>query len=257
MSNKVFVGVDGCKTGWFAVFLDLENGNNCNWDIGIFPKFQFLIDFLNKKYEKADFLVLIDIPIGLKNGGTGERLSDSEARKLLQSRKSSIFSVPCREAIYAESYEEACNVNEKLTGKRISKQAWNIIPRIRDVDTFLIENEIFREKIKEAAPEICFQAFAGFPMKYSKKTPEGFLERKKVLKELCLFTEEIFETALLRYNRKELAKDDLLDAFVCAITAKMGHFYGFERVPCKPETDNEGIKIQMLYYIPGDVNANK
>ncbi len=45
-----------------------------------------------------------------------------------------------------ESYEKACEVNEKLTGKRISKQAWNIIPKIRDVDSFLVENKNFREK---------------------------------------------------------------------------------------------------------------
>jgi predicted RNase H-like nuclease len=82
----------------------------------------------------------------LKNGVQGERLSDLGARRILKARKSSIFPVPCREAVYMESYEKACEVNEKLTGKRISKQAWNIIPKIRDVDSFLVENKNFREK---------------------------------------------------------------------------------------------------------------
>jgi len=61
-------------------------------------------------------------------------------------RKSSIFPVPCREAVYAETYEKACEVNKLLTGKLISKQAWNIVPKIRDVDRFLVKNKSYREK---------------------------------------------------------------------------------------------------------------
>jgi predicted RNase H-like nuclease len=34
---------------------------------------------------------------------------------------------------------------------------------------------------REVGPEICFQAFTGFPMKYPKKKVEGFLERKEAL----------------------------------------------------------------------------
>jgi predicted RNase H-like nuclease len=101
---------------------------------------------LIKKYEQIEPLILIDIPIGLKNGGKGERLPDLGARRILKARKSSIFPIPCREAVYMESYKKACEVNEKLTGKRISKQAWNIVSKIRDVNNFLVENEIFRKK---------------------------------------------------------------------------------------------------------------
>ena len=186
----------------------------------------------------------------MKAGGSGERLSDLGARKILKARKSSIFPVPCREAVYAESYEKACKVNKELTGKSISKQAWNIVPKIREVDSFLIENEIFREKVKEVAPEICFQALAGFPMKSSKKNPDGFFERIEALRSVCQFTDEIVEAALSKYRRKEVAKDDILDALAAAITAKMGCEDGFEYVPCEPETDSKGLKIQMVYCIP-------
>jgi predicted RNase H-like nuclease len=250
MSKEVFVGVDGCSAGWFAIFLVVENEKKCEWRIGLFPKFPFLIDFIKKEYEHAEFLILIDIPVGLKSGSSGERLSDLGARRILKARKSSIFPVPCREAVYAECYEKACEVNEKLTGKRISKQAWNIVPKIRDVDSFLIENKIFREQIKEVAPEICFQAFTDFPIEFSKKSSDGFIERIKALRSVCLFTDEIVESALSVYRRKEVAKDDILDTLAAAITAMMGCNNGFEYVPCKPEIDSKGLKIQMVYYIP-------
>ena len=92
-----------------------------------------------------------------------------------------------------ETYEKACETNERLTGKRISKQTWNIIPKIRDVDSFLIKNKSYREKVREVGPEICFQSFAGFPMKFSKKKVEGFLERKEALNNVCKFVDEIIE----------------------------------------------------------------
>jgi predicted RNase H-like nuclease len=247
MNKKVFVGVDGCSAGWFAVFLAAENEKNCECKVELFPKFSAIIDHLKKEHEQANFLILIDMPIGLKSGGSGERLSDLEARKILKARKSSIFPVPCREAVYAESYEKACKVNKELAGKSISKQAWNIVPKIRDVDSFLIENETFREKVKEVAPEICFQALTGFPMKFSKKNPDGFFERIEALISVCQLTDEIVRAAISKYRRKEVAKDDILDALAAAITAKMGCEDGFEYVPCEPETDGKGLKIQMVY----------
>jgi predicted RNase H-like nuclease len=291
MNKKVFVGVDGCSAGWFAVFLaepdadecDREscNSEKCSWEPGVFPYFSALWDFLKTSYEDYEPLVLIDIPIGLKAGGTGERLSDLGARKILKARKSSIFPVPCREAVYAETYGQACEINEKLTGKRISKQTWNILPKIRDVDSFLLSGPgswskgkcdgkgkcvgaAVRDLIWETGPEICFQAFAGQPMKYSKKKEEGFLERKEVLKNIekilkkiglsadetfkdKVLVDEILETALSRYRRKDVARDDIQDALVAAFTAKIGHRYGFEYIPTDPEKDAEGLRIQLVY----------
>lgn len=247
MGKKVFVGVDGCRTGWFAVFLEEENEEvDCKWEVALFPEFSFLIDFLEYNYRQAEPLVLVDIPIGLKDGGADERFSDKRAREILKTRKSSIFPVPCREAVYAETYEKACEVNERLTGKRISKQAWNIVPKIRDVDSFLVKNKNYREKVREVGPEICFQAFAGFPVKHSKKKPEGFLERKEILASVWKCADEVIEYSLSKYRRKDLAKDDILDALAAALTAKKGSDYGFVYVPDEPETDSRGLKIQLI-----------
>ena len=84
----------------------------------------------------------------------------------------------------------------------------------------------------------------------SKKSPNGFFERIEALKSFFQLTDEIVEAALSKYRRKEVAKDDILDALAAAITAKMGCEDGFEYVPCEPETDSKGLKIQMVYCIP-------
>jgi predicted RNase H-like nuclease len=61
-----------------------------------------------------------------------------------------------------------------------------------------------------------------------------------------LLTDKIIEAALSEYRRMEVAKDDILDALVAAITAKIGYRYGFEFVPQEPETDINGLKCRWF-----------
>lgn len=112
--KKVFVGVDGCSAGWFAVFLAIEDEKNCEWKIGLFPKFTSLIDFLINKYEQIEPLILIDIPIGLKNGGSGERLSDLGARRILKARKSSIFPNPAGKLYIRRAIKKPARLTKSL-----------------------------------------------------------------------------------------------------------------------------------------------
>jgi hypothetical protein len=89
-------------------------------------------------------LVLVDIPIGLPSNG--RRACDLEARRLLgRPRASSVFPVPCREAVYENSYAEACRLNKQKLGIQISKQTWNIVKKIAEIDSYLVmkrENEV-------------------------------------------------------------------------------------------------------------------
>ena len=90
MSKSKFVGVDGCPYGWFSVGLD-----NCEgYEVQVFKTFDELLDH----YADAR-LVLVDIPIGLPQGGEG-RDCDREARKLLgRPRGSSVFPTPTRPTV--------------------------------------------------------------------------------------------------------------------------------------------------------------
>jgi len=52
-----FIGVDGCKIGWFFVSLD----DNAGWDIGVLSKIAELFELITDSE-----LILVDIPIGLR-----------------------------------------------------------------------------------------------------------------------------------------------------------------------------------------------
>jgi len=233
-----YIGVDACKYGWFAVSLDEEG-----WQIKTFSN----IFSLWNCYKDAA-LVLVDVPIGLRERDNNERLCDKEARKLLgYKRGSSVFPVPCRAAVYAKSYEEASKINQNNTGRKLSKQSWGIIPKIKEVDQLLSSNMAARAKIREIHPEVCFWAFTGYkPMTYSKKKGLGFEKRLEVLSSIYPKTQDVVDSALSTYLRREVAKDDILDALVAAVTASMAK-RGLLTIPVTLETDMVGLPMEMVY----------
>lgn len=236
-----FVGADGCKAGWFTV--QLTKGTD--WKADIFPG----VFSLWKKYSSAS-VMLLDVPIGLRERGREERLCDIEARKLLgPKRASSVFPAPCRPAICAKTYKEASDINAQLTGRRLSRQTWNIIPKIREVDVLLLDDESARSRVRETHPEICFWALAGGrPMKYSKRTEEGFSERRQALQSVYSNTDEIINYALDIYRREEVAKDDILDALSAAVTAMLGA-RELVSIPERPEFDSRGLHMEIVYIL--------
>lgn len=115
------------------------------------------------------------------------------------------------------------------------------------MNDFLIATDSAKEKIIEIHPEICFWAFAGKQMEYSKKKNEGFGERKKLLQEICTSTDEIVQNALSKYRRKNIARDDILDALVASLIAKLSFHRGLKSIPENPEKDSQDLPMQMVY----------
>jgi len=234
-----YVGVDGCKAGWFAVMLT-EDGDR---------EAEVFVDMLGlwSKYSSAS-LVLIDIPIGLREGGHEERKCDGEARRLLgPPRASSVFPAPCRAASHGRSYREAGDINELMTGRRLPLQTWSIMPKIREVDELLLSDKSARLRVREIHPEICFRAFAGHSMRHSKKKAEGRSERTEVMQAVYPGTPKIIGHARSRYGRKEVATDDILDALAAAVTALLGG-QRLVSIPEAPEYDSRGLRMEMVYH---------
>ena len=112
----------------------------------------------------------------------------------------------------------------------------------------MLKDSKARSIIREVHPEICFWAFAGKKaMPHNKKKPEGRKERLTLLKE-CYpkKTKEIFENALCKFPRKVVAKDDILDTLVAALTAR-GDPSELESFPDKPQCDKKGLPMEMVY----------
>ena len=95
----------------------------------------------------------MDIPIGLPE--EGERACDRAASNLLGNRSSSVFSIPCRDAVKAEDYHKA----RKECGGSLGSQSWWLFPRINEVDVFLQTVDEAKEKIYESHPEVCFAVY--------------------------------------------------------------------------------------------------
>ena len=247
MSESEFVGVDGCRSGWFSVGFDSQG---C-YELKVFPAFSELLAY----YCDAK-VVLVDIPIGLQKE-PGGRQCDQEARnKLRPRRSSSVFSAPTRQTVKqaAESPGDydCANVTElRFAGKGISKQAFAIAPKIARVDNLLrCRNPNAMPKVREVHPEICFWALnSGRPMKCGKKTVSGERQRLEILKRFECRTREIYREACRRFVGGGVAKDDILDALAAAVTARCDHDR-LKTIPDCPPMDCKGLPMEMVYYKP-------
>jgi predicted RNase H-like nuclease len=238
-SPRTFIGIDGCRAGWFCVMLDEGDIGSCC----VAPDAHAVAGLV----VAADS-VLIDIPIGLPDSGPDGRLCDREARQRLgRGRASSVFSAPARRTLAATSYLAALELNRQATGRGLSKQAWNIVPKIREIDTLLCDNSTLRGVLRECHPELCFWALNGKQaMHYNKKRREGQQERLRVLEKYLQQCHALFEQACGEFLRREVARDDIIDAMVCAVTAKYG--YGsYRTAPARPAKDGQGLPMEIVY----------
>ena len=231
------VGIDGCKAGWVAVAIDSIGKTR----VGIFPD----IEAVCTTHHDAN-CILIDIPIGLPT--SQPRVCDSEARRLLAPyRHSSVFSVPCREAVYANSYREACEINERTMGKRLSKQTWNICPKIIEADQYLRCRQHPIPIVRESHPEVCFWALAGgIPLRHAKRSDAGFAERMGLIGHHSAIGPPLVKDMLSRYRKKDLARDDIVDACVLAITAASPS-NAVKTLPSNPLCDDAGLPMEIVY----------
>ncbi len=83
-------------------------------------------------------------------------------------------------------------------------------------------------------------------MKFSKKKPDGYLERRGILLSVYPHTEALVDDALRKYQRCEVARDDILDALVAAVIALKGR-QGLSSIPQTPEIDSKGLPMEMVY----------
>lgn len=117
--------------------------------------------------------------------------------------------------------------------------------KIREVDAFLLENRTAQQRVREIHPELCFWALAGRPMPKSKKTQRGFEDRREVLQAVGVDADSILSEAKAEWKLSEVAKDDVLDALVAAVTASQKD--RLVHIPEAPEYDRRGLRMEMVF----------
>ena len=229
---KKIAGIDGSKGGWVCV-----SGYENNYKELKFEKLKEFNDIKSKNFN----LVLVDIPIGLdidlKKGG---RIVDKLARKELLTNKSSIFNAPSRLVLDAKNYEEANKIN-KSKGMGLSKQSWNLVKKIKEVDKYIRDsNETI---IFESHPEIIFQIMKKDKIFTKKKNEDGIIERRNLLEKNGF--NKVFLEKNLSAKDSFYKKDDFIDACSLFWSANRTIASTEIKIPNDILFDSEGIIMQI------------
>ena len=247
MSQSEFVGVDGCRAGWFSVGLSRDG----EYELNVFPDFTSLLEH----YDTAE-LILVDIPIGLPEG-PGGRDCDREARKKLRwPRMTSVFPTPTRCTVekafeFPKDRKAADGIEQRCAGKGLIIQAFSIAPKIAQVDRVMVgRREDETSQIREIHPEVCFWALnKRTAMSSRKQRVEGREQRLKVLRKAKPNSKKIYNEACFKFLRKDVARDDILDALAAAITALRGTVGdALQTLPETPPRDPKCIPMEMVFW---------
>ena len=229
-------GVDGCRGGWLCILKDTETGAVT---AEVFGSARELFS-----QEPAPAVLTIDIPIGLPEEGS--RTCDTEARALLGPRGRSVFPAPVRPALGATSRTEASRITREVDGRGVSPYAWGIYPKVREVDAALRADVSLQAWVREVHPEVCFWASNGRePMAYGKKKPEGRFDRLELIE--THFGAGVTEPVRALFPAKDVADDDILDAFAALWTAERVFSGEAETLPADPPADGVGLRMEMVY----------
>lgn len=270
------VGLDGCRAGWIAstFWLRTQPGDSATFEIShiewnLLRARQDLLGVLQECRE-----AWIDVPIGLASSAdenTPKRACDLAVREALGSKRSSIFTPPIREVLEFDSYHEAMLRQHALIRSKCSIQAWNLTPKIRQIDALWDELNHPEKWLHEAHPEWQFQCWAiamdaskqqrenlslslsdSNTSLASKKTAEGRRQRLAILTSQGFVDATTFyEDCLAQTKRKDVQPDDILDAMALALgcyQAINGAGRSFPEGP--PPIDIKGRPMAIHYAKP-------
>jgi predicted RNase H-like nuclease len=172
----------------------------------------------------------IDIPIHLNDDR--DRACDTAARRALSPHGSRVFNAPVSAVLWCSTYVDANEASHRLLGKKISKQTWNLVPKIAEVDEWL---PLALCPVYEVHPELAFGAMNGAIVAASKKSREGAAARERLLADHGIGVPgEVRRT------------DDLLDA--CAVAWSIRRIANGGGVCLPPDPPIVGGCQQAVWY---------
>lgn len=229
--QQLIAGVDGCNGGWLAVV-----ERNRELEALIAPDLETLLSRI------PGARIGIDIPIGLPNHGS--RSCDLQARKLLgRPRGSSVFPAPVRACLSAGDYSRLCSLHRTIDGRGLSKQAFYLLPKIMQVDEFLIRDPELARSVREVHPEVSFAIWNGEqPMRFNKAKSEGRRERERLIDREWPGERERLAREL---RGSRFAADDLNDACAALWSARRIAAGQARVFPDEIQRDSKGLQMRI------------
>jgi predicted RNase H-like nuclease len=136
-------------------------------------------------------------------------------------------------SLEAADHVSAVEVNRRLAGEGVSRQAYGLREKLFDVDRWV---RTARQRGVEVHPELCFTRMAGAPLPYPKTTWAG-VERRREL----LAAEGIVVAGDLGPAGALAGVDDVLDAAAAAWTARRLAAGRAHPLPDPPEEFGDGL----------------
>ncbi len=232
--GSLVAGADGCRDGWVCVKA-LRQGETglVLADVAVVPDFAALIRLTGDCAALA-----VDIPIGLSSDG--RRQADSEARRRIGRRRSSVFPTPPRLVLGIDDYETANSISKSRFQRGLQKQTFNILAKIREADAAMRPE--MQDRIVESHPEVSFWALGGDkPLADSKHTSAGLAHRFWLL-------ETVYGDSIRDLTPPKGAKrNDLYDASVLAWSASRVAVGDAIHLPPEAERDERGRRMEIVY----------
>lgn len=230
--TRCVAGVDGAAGGWVMAVTGAQHGTPVE-----FALFESFAELWTEAHRLGLVALGVDMPIGLPS--RVRRQADIDARELLGPRRSSLFWSPPLAALDAADYDQANRASREHLGMGLAKQAYNLLPKIREVRTVLQPFDFGPDatpRASEVHPELSFAVMAGSlgqaeaqrrdgesklsaaPLQHPKRFQAGIAERLALLAG-CF--EGIYVSALTPLEGPpHAALDDVLDAAAAAWTAR-------------------------------------
>ncbi len=157
----------------------------------------------------------------------------------------SVFSAPIRPVLEATDYSDASRIRQDVENKGMSRQAWGITTKVREMDAAIRELDPGQSMVREGHPEVSFKAWAGNPMQNAKQKPAGRAERERLI--AAHLGDDLIPNLWPQLRGRGVAKNDLIDALAMLWSAERLRAGKAQVIPSSPEYDSCGLRMEIVY----------
>ena len=223
---SIIASVTPCPGGWLVTSAKLHAATFSPEDSRVLPKFSEIFE------ERPQFAVIaLNAPIGYPDDPAEPRTCDRGARELLGRRSMTVRNAPIRSTLEAGMVR---------ADEHLDAISLNLLPRYCEVAAEMLP---FRQRtVYEVHPELSFYVINGdTPLKRSKKTEEGIMERRALLEKRIPGVKRILDNPL-----RGVPLSHLYDSAAMLWTARRIFAKAATRIPTDPEGDSEGLRKEIV-----------